>query len=145
MNAIDICRKAIVHYGAQSQIMVFLGELAELSQAITASNRSAIVEELADVQVCLATRFIIAGIEPDLSKVPRVTGGFFDIFTEIALQEARLVQGRSWQPLALYCLSGWIDKIVHDFKAEDEIEKIKVFKLKRLMRRIESEKVNLGA
>lgn len=138
MNAIDICRKAIAHYGAQNQIMVFLGELAELSKA-RVKSREEFIEELADVQICLAQRFLIAEIEPKLSKCPDVKGGFDDIFAEIVLQEARLVQGRNWRPLALYCMSSWIDKVVHDFKAEDEVEKIKVFKLKRLMRRIKDE------
>jgi hypothetical protein len=141
VKAIDICLKAIAHYGEQNQIMIFLGELAELSQAVEKGDRSGIIEELADVQICLAQRFLIAGIDPDLSKVPTVTGGLNDFFAEIVLQEARLVQGRNWRPLALYCLSGWIDKVVHDFKAKDEVEEIKVFKLKRLMRRIKDEKM----
>ena len=147
MNAVDICLKAIAHYGAQNQIMVFLGELAELSQAIEnkkgesrGDNLKSIVEELADAQICLAQRFLIAGVELDLSKVPTVINGFNDILAEIVLQEARLVQGRSWRPLALYCLSGWIETAVKDLNAAEEVERMKVFKLNRLLRKIEGEK-----
>lgn len=136
MKSIDICLKAIRFYGPENQIMVFLGELAELSQALETGGTDAIAEEITDVQICLAQRFLIAGIEPDLSKTPKVTGSFDRLFSEAVLQEARRIQGRDWNALSCYMIESWIKNKIIELDCAEEVEAWKISKLKRLAGRI---------
>lgn len=132
MNQIDIYLKAIRFYGPENQIMVFLGELAELSQALETGDTEAIAEEIADVQICLAQRFLIAGVEPDFSKSPQVTGSLEHLFSEAVLQEARCIQGRGWNALACYMIESWIKNKIEEFQCAEEVEAWKIKKLNRL-------------
>ena len=136
MKPVDVCLRAIRFYGPENQIMVFLGELAELSQALETGETEAIVEEIADVQICLAQRFLIAGVEPDFSKTPKVTGAFERLFSEAVLQEARRIQGRGWNALAYYAIESWVKNKIEELDCIEEVEEWKVKKLKRLSGRI---------
>jgi hypothetical protein len=136
VNAIEILRKAIKHFGPEKQIMVFLGEIAELQEALRSGDRDSIIEEIADVQICLAQRFILEDLEPDFSKTPPVRAGLEEIITQITIQEARRVQGRGWKPLSVYLMESWTREKIESMGISDEVEKIKKMKLKRLARRL---------
>jgi hypothetical protein len=136
MKAIEILRKAIKHFGPEVQVMVFLGEIAELQEALRAGDRKNIIEEIADVQVCLVQRFIIEGLEPDFSKTPPVRTGIEEIISQITIQEARRVQGRGWKPLSVYLLESWIQEKIDRMGIADEVDKVKKMKIKRLSRRL---------
>jgi len=137
MNSVDILLKAIKVYGPESQIMVFLGEIAELSQALETGETEAIAEEIADVQICLTQRFLIAGIEPDFSKSPKVTGSFDRLLSEAVLQEARRIQGRGWNALACYMIESWARNKAAELDCTEEVEWWEAQKLKRLAGRID--------
>lgn len=54
----EICRKALEHYGAQSQTMMCFEEMAELAKELCKNargedNRRFIAEEIADVEIML--------------------------------------------------------------------------------------------
>lgn len=64
-------QKAVIdHYGVEAQIPVFMEECAELAQAISkmhrkpsAARRDNLVEELADVLICMNQLQLIYGIQ----------------------------------------------------------------------------------
>ena len=58
MNTLDILHKAIDTYGKKHQTMIFFEEVAELEKELSKnirgeSNREAITEEIADVEIML--------------------------------------------------------------------------------------------
>lgn len=69
----DIYRVAIRHYGAAAQLNVAQEECAELIQAISkiirygtaGKYRENLIEEMADVHICIEQLMIICSISPD--------------------------------------------------------------------------------
>ncbi len=64
----DIEQKIIEHYGEKHQTVVAMEEMAELTKELSKhlrgqSNREAIIEEMADVMICLAEQRYIHHID----------------------------------------------------------------------------------
>lgn len=135
----EILQRAIDHYGLDKQIMVFLGELGELYEAMLGGNPVHIVDELADVDIMLEQRFLISGCPKPLpiDMVP----GIYDLSRIIAginKYEARLVQGREYSWVPVKQLLDWMEVVIRDNGCtklhRDRIE----FKLKRLQERLDA-------
>ena len=70
---LEICRKAIDHWGKDAQERLFYEEVGELMQAISKMHRKLcgdmenefdhIAEEIADVEICLAQLKLMYGLD----------------------------------------------------------------------------------
>lgn len=139
MKPSKVCELAVQFYGKEEQILVFLGELIELKEAVASGNTASITEETADVLICLAQRCIIAGIDPNFDKVPTEDCSLEELIDHITLAEARRSQGREWRPLGLYFLWSYIQKMIKEYQIDQkDIDDIQKKKLSRLYRNIQS-------
>lgn len=136
MKAIDICKAAIKKYGAKNQIMVFLGELAELAQALHVGEIEDIAEELADVRICLAQRCLIAGISPNFGITPQIKGSFDSLLSAAVDAEAKITQGRGTSLLHIYAIEQFTYNKIGELDIAEQVKDIQINKLKRLWRRI---------
>lgn len=64
MNEKEICKQALDTYGAEAQTLMVFEEMSELMKALCKhargeSNRLAIAEEIADVQIVLAQMILL--------------------------------------------------------------------------------------
>ena len=140
MKSNELLQRTIDHYGPDKQIVVFLGELGELYEAVRHGTSNDVVDELADVIIMVTQRVMIADI-PTPTPIPVKLAALPVLAVAIAKinkYEARLVQGReyTWEPIRV--LLGWIDTLEREMSCSGLIANRIKFKLERLQERLDA-------
>lgn len=143
MKTKELLQKAILHYGDKAQLLMLIEELEELYEALTIHQEEykVVVEELADLSICLKQAFMIFGLVDDhYPPVDSSVKSFIQIKSEVTLFVCRASRGREVSPYSLFDLAGWIRARVQDTNAKDSVQDIIKKKLIRLHGRLRDEK-----
>lgn len=131
-----IMRRAIKHYGVQSQRMMLIEELGELIQATQGGNRESVIEEMADVTVVLSQVFMIEGLPDGCFAEKSTPADLCAIASLVMIWYGRLARGREYSPACLWMLSGWLQTRAVKMDAVDEVKAVVKQKLLRLESRM---------
>jgi hypothetical protein len=138
VSADDILRKAISVYGKKAQLLMLIEEIEELWDALTSAGgmQELVVEEMADVSICLKQALIIFNLTDDHYPSIGTDAELSKISHEVRLFVCRASRGRVFSPDSLWKLAGWIRKRAEVLGVQEEIKSISRKKLARLARRM---------
>jgi hypothetical protein len=144
MKTKELLQRAILHYGDKAQILMLIEELEELYEALTIHQEEykVVVEEIADVAICLNQAYIIFNLEEHVYPVNSKVSTFNTIKHQVTIFICRTSRGRDVSPSPLFELSGWIIARMQDTDAKKDVQNIIKKKLIRLHGRLRDEKAS---
>lgn len=137
-----IMRLAIDHYGEASQGIMLIEELGELLEAMESGDRDKMVEEIADVSVCLKQVLIIEGMTDNTFAELATPGNLCTIAAQVMIMTGRQARGRKYSNVCLWMLSGWLRTRAVKMRAVNEVKAVVKKKLLRLEERMSGEEDN---